>query len=98
MYRKMNPWVSLIALLLLLVIMVFVLTGCSGATVKREGTAQKQEEETTSMFVLVEDTHSWVVVYHRETKVMYVVSDSAYSYGIFTVLVNADGTPMTWEG
>ena len=98
MYRKMNPWVSLIALLLLLVIMVFVLTGCSSATVEREGTAQKQEEKTTSMFVVVEEAGLWEVVYHRETKVMYVVSVSAYNYGNFTLLVDTDGTPMTWEG
>lgn len=32
------------------------------------------------------------IVYHKETKVMYVVSDD-----IFTLLVDADGKPMLWE-
>lgn len=47
-----------------------------------------------SMFVKVEDGPSWNVYYHSETKVMYVVSNR----GNFTVLVNADGTPMLYEG
>ena len=51
-----------------------------------------------SMFVKVEDGPSWNVYYHNETKVMYVVSMSSYNCGNFTVLVNADGTPMLYEG
>lgn len=90
-----------IAFALLLVACIFMallLTGCSGTTVEREDRAQEHEEETTSMFVLVEKANSWVVVYHRETKVMYAVSWSGYNLGNFTVMVNADGSPMLWEG
>lgn len=32
------------------------------------------------------------------TKVMYAISDGAHNYGNFTLLVNADGTPMLYEG
>lgn len=46
----------------------------------------------------VEDMSTWKVVYHKKTKVMYAVSDGSYNYGTFTLLVNADGTPMIWEG
>lgn len=60
------------------------------------------EHETTdnnkSMFILVEQTTTWKIVYHRDTRVMYAVSDSSRNLGNFTVLVNADGTPMIWEG
>lgn len=56
-----------------------------------------EKEKSPSMFVVVEDMHSWQVVYHRETKVMYAVSDRIYNYGTFTLLVNPDGTPMLYE-
>lgn len=56
-----------------------------------------EKEESPSMFVVVEDMHSWQVVYHRETKVMYAVSARSYNYGTFTLLVNPDGTPMLYE-
>lgn len=55
-------------------------------------------EGKPSMFVKIEDGSSWNVYYHKETKVMYVVSMSSYNCGNFTVLVNADGTPMLYEG
>jgi hypothetical protein len=49
------------------------------------------------MFVEIERTSSWKVVYHKETKVMYTVSFNVYNSGNFTLLVNADGSPMLWE-
>ena len=53
--------------------------------------------ETKSMFVAVEDTDIWAVVYHRETKVMYAVSRGSHNNGTMTLLVNADGTPMIYR-
>ena len=50
-----------------------------------------------SDFVMVESTDDFYIVYHKETKVMYAVSDSSYNHGNFTLLVNADGTPMTYR-
>ncbi len=49
------------------------------------------------MFVEVYESTYWSVVYNSETKVMYVVSDGSYNRGTFTLLVNADGTPMVWD-
>ena len=71
-----------------------ILSGCSNTKVETE------HRDTTSMFVCVEDTDikPWKVVYHKDTKVMYAVSDGGSSYGIFTLLVTPDGTPMIWEG
>lgn len=75
---------------------VLLLCGCSGVnTVEREN---KDRETSKSMFVQIESANTWLVVYHRETKVMYVVSYGAYNCGSFTLLVNADGTPMLYEG
>mgnify|MGYP007027062672 CR=1 FL=1 len=50
-----------------------------------------------SMFVIAEKTERWFVVYHRSTKVMYAVSRGD-SKGSFTLLVNADGSPMIYHG
>lgn len=56
-----------------------------------------KSEDDTSMFVEVETTSLWKVVYHKDTKVMYVVSYGSYNYGTFTLLVDADGKPMIYE-
>lgn len=52
-----------------------------------------QPPPKTSMFVVIEMGMTWMVVYHRTTKVMYAVSHS----GVFTALVNGDGTPMKYK-
>lgn len=80
-----------ILVLFLILISVFSLGGCSETNV----TYQIQEE---SMFVVIENSmDNWKIVYHKETKVMYAVSRGDV-VGIFTLLVNPDGTPMLWEG
>ena len=58
---------------------------------------EKNTHLGNSDFVMVESTNNFYVVYHKETKVMYAVSDSKYNHGNFTLLVNADGTPMTYK-
>lgn len=74
-------------IVLMIVVLAMTLTGCS-----EESTSDKSE------FVIIEGADIWYVVYHKETKVMYVVSNGTYNRGTFTLLVNADGTPMLWEG
>lgn len=85
---------------LLVVLMIIALCAClfvgCGPTVE-----DKTKEASTSMFVCVENTtgsYAWMIVYHKETKVMYAVSQGHYNSGTFTVLLNPDGTPMIWEG
>ena len=58
---------------------------------------EKNTHLGNSDFVMVESTGGFYVVYHKETKVMYAVSDSAYNQGNFTLLVNADGSPMVYK-
>lgn len=79
--------------LFLFLFLAVCLYGC-GQEIQRE----TGHEETPSMFIVVEDTGSWRVLYHRDTKVMYAVSYSYYNSGNFTLLVNPDGTPMLWGG
>ena len=81
-------------IILICIACMVLLCGCSVA--KTEKANEKQEN--ISMFVEVEQAMNWKVVYHKETKVMYVVSDGSYSRGAFTLLVNADGTPMLYKG
>lgn len=82
----------LIAFIALLILCV-TLTGCATNV-----DTEPNFNEGTSMFVIIEETESWRVVYHKDTKVMYSVSYGHKNSGNFTVLVNADGSPMLWEG
>ncbi len=83
-----------LCLILAALLLCGALAGCgNGASVQSVG-----EVESPSMFVRVETVSSgWWIVYHRETKVMYAVSNGSYNAGTFTLLVNADGTPMLWR-
>lgn len=77
---------------LFLILLVFA--SCT-ATVEK---AESQQE--SSMFVQIEKTSFWRVVYHKETKVLYAVSCGTYNSGCtgnFTLLVNPDGTPMIYK-
>lgn len=50
-----------------------------------------------SMFILIEETSLYCVMYHKNTRVMYAVSRGGYNAGDFTLLVNPDGSPMIYE-
>ena len=78
---------------LVCIICMCLLCGCSVAPIDKTDTV-----EVKSTFVEIEHTGYWRVVYHKDTKVMYVVSDGSYNHGTFTLLVNADGTPMLYKG
>lgn len=74
------------------------LFGCaSEAQISKQ--SEVEREPSTSMFIEVEKViDNWRVVYHKDTKVMYVISSGSYNRGTFTVMLNPDGTPMIWEG
>lgn len=71
-----------------LFIILLVFASCTATVEKSES------QHGSSMFVQIELTSFWEVVYHKETKVMYTVSRGMYNSGDFTLLVNPDGTPM----
>lgn len=77
----------------LILALCIIFTGCD-----ENPTESKVVEETPSMFVVIESNNLWYVVYHRETKVMYIISRGYYNQGNFTLLVSPDGTPMLYEG
>ena len=72
----------------LLALRAMLLSGCASGV---------ETEKTGPMFVSVYYGMYYYVVYEKDTKVMYAVSDGAKNRGTFTMLVNADGTPMTWK-
>lgn len=82
--------------LIMAVMMAATFAACGSEVEKADSSVG--DPETKSMFVQVEKAKSWVVVYHRDTKVMYSVSNAYYNCGIMTLLVNADGTPMIYSG
>lgn len=79
--------------LILSVLCLCAITACDYADVEN----YDEDKPTKSMFVIVETTSAWHVVYHKETKVMYVVSYGSYNCGNFTLLVDEDGDPLLWE-
>lgn len=78
--------------LMLIVISLMTLTAC----------ATKSEREVvkggTSRMVYLEETGEYDIVYDRETRVMYVVSNGSYNRGNFTLLVDANGNPLLYQG
>ena len=77
---------------MMIVAMVFGLIGCHDDSQPKE-----LESVDGSSFLIVERGVYYYIVYHKETKVMYTVSDGQYNRGNFTVMVNADGTPMVYK-
>lgn len=74
-------------LAMIIFVFIFLFTGCD------EGHSSFGEK----MFVTVETGWTYKVVYNKDTKVMYAVSDSKDNHGTFTLLVNPDGSPMLYE-
>lgn len=86
----------LFAIFMAIALCACLLVGCGGSSVT---TSSTYNEDAPSMFVTIEYvSENWRVVYHKDTKVMYVISAGGYNRGTFTVMLNPDGTPMIWEG
>jgi len=73
-----------------LVIMVLFFVGCDNTN--------NSVRANDDVFVTVSCKSEYQIVYDKETKVMYVMSNSSYNMGNFTMLVNADGTPKLYKG
>lgn len=73
--------------------MMIGVAGCSTV----ENVEAKEDTTEESMFETVETEWNWSVVYHKETRVMYVVSRGSYNGGTFTLMVDSDGNPLLWQ-
>lgn len=84
-----------IFVLAILTICLF-LTGC-GAKMSTTNDAAVNGGDR-SMFVLIEKTEYYKIVYHHDTKVMYAISNGGYNRGNFTVMVDKYGKPLLYQG
>lgn len=85
-----------VACMIIALVSIVMLTACN--SIPQDKNAVSYDD---SMFIVCEATSAskpYYVVYQKDTKVMYVVSDGGDNRGNFTLLVNPDGTPMLWEG
>lgn len=76
------------------IVIAVLLCGCSSIATYTKAESGLSDQ---SMFVLIENGVNHNVVYHKDTRVMYAVSGGMYNIGNFSVLVNADGSPMLYN-
>ena len=81
---------KLIAVVLILTVMLSL----SACATKQTSEIEKGK---TSRIVFVEETGLYCIVYDKQTKVMYAVSNGTYNHGNFTLLVDANGNPLLCE-
>lgn len=80
---------------LAILILCLLITGC-GVKMPTANDAAVNDGDR-SMFVQVEQGDTYRIVYHRGTKVMYVISDAIYNCGTFTVMLDANGKPLLYQ-
>lgn len=78
--------------IIVIVLILLMLAGCTSLE------SVSEDPVDVSRFMMVEKCIPWEIVVDRETKVMYAVSLGGYNCGTFTLLVDADGKPLLWEG
>lgn len=67
---------------------IICLTGCS----------IKTESDSARFVCIGGGGYDFKIVYDRTTGVEYAVSDGVYNRGVVTLLVDADGKPLIYEG
>lgn len=82
-------------LIVIMIIVMLVIIGLSFIGCDNTNNSVKASDD---MFVTISENPAYAVMYDRETKIMYAMSNSSYNVGNFTVLLNADGTPKLYKG
>ena len=80
------------------VVLIFCMLLLCSCGPSRMDESEEKDGSKPSMFVVIEEGISYHVVYHRVTKVMYIMSHSSYNRGNFTLMVDENGDPLLWEG
>lgn len=80
--------------LIVIVLVTMMLLSLSACATKRSSEVVKGE---ASRMVEIEETYMYRIVYDKYTKVMYAISNSGYNYGVFTLLVDANGNPLLYN-
>ena len=89
-------------ILIALTLATLLLTMCGCVSVSSPAPVKVAQETDSSqddgsMFAIVEKADSWLVVYHKETKVMYLMSYGLSNIGTFELMVDAEGKPLLWN-
>ena len=95
MKKMIKRIVAGLAAFLIILSIVVMFTG--RASTRAEATEVDVSNDGDT-FVCIDSNYCCWIVYHKDTKVMYAISNGQYNRGTVTLLVNADGTPMIWEG
>lgn len=74
--------------LIVIMLTALMLAGCS----------TEAELENKGRFAVIEDDGYWLICVDRETRVMYTVSAGYYNRGTVTLLVDANGDPLIYDG
>ena len=94
MRKTIKRIVASLAVFLVIISIIVMFAGCTST---RAEAKEVDDVDDGNTFILVDaDYYCWIV-YHKDTKVMYAVSRAPNNIGTYTLLVNADGTPMIWE-
>lgn len=85
--------------LVICIIMAVLFASCAGSKAEPANAVSviDTKEDYNNVFEQVGYGNGYIIVYHTQTKVMYVVSDEYRNKGNFTLLVNPDGTPMIYK-
>jgi len=83
----MKNKIKLAILIIVIISSLFILTGCTSSV-----------SETEGLFVKISDEQYFYIVYQKDTKVMYSVSNWNYNRGNLTLLVDTEGKPLLYEG
>lgn len=79
-------------IVLLIILMILNLSACAIKT------TNKVIKDESSRMIRIEEADTYHIVYDKETHVMYAVSNGGRSYGVLTLLVDANGKPLLYEG
>ena len=92
---------KVISIIILCLTCIILTTGCTCTVHTHTESVNTEKNNNASMFIIIQDSKLnslYKVVYHRDTKVMYTISDGDRNRGTFTMLVNPDGTPLLYDG
>ena len=83
------------------IIAILILVICLGMAlilfiVAHVETNKADEMKEPKRMVIVESLGDYCIIYDKDTKVMYSVSNGAYNRGTLTPLVDADGKPLLY--
>lgn len=87
---------KIFCLLLLLILPIFMLCGCALDSAQSSGIG-KEYIVGNVIFVKVEKGEDFDLFVDKNTRVIYIYNKTSYQGGL-TAMLNADGTPMLWEG